>query len=170
MKSSFFTNERQLSEWIEAAEGIKDSFGINKALGYLIGEKFYNIIHLVYSYRKTINFIDELRKKPDLNPIQEYEEVGSKGVANLDEDYTRQFKNIEVAREALDEFSGLIKKSFTAYEIKQYLNSNPRFGPFGHTVSEKEHKLLVEKGAVEHSLETEVEDAFIYGEMRHYLL
>ena len=170
MKNFFFTNENQLSEWIEASEGIRESFGIGKALGYLIGEKFYNIIHLIYSYRKIIKSIEEQRKKPDYNPIYEYEAEGVKFITNLDEDYEQRLKKIGMARDVLDEFSGLIKKSFTQYEIKQYLNSNPRFGSFGHTVSEEEHKFLVEKGAVEHSLETEVEDALIYGEMRKYFL
>jgi len=170
MKNSFFTNENQLSEWIEAAKGIRESFGIGKALGYLIGEKFYNIIHLIYSYRKTIKSIEEQRKKSDYNPIDEYEAEGVKFVTNLDEDYELRLKKIEMAREILVEFAGLIKKSFTPYEIRKYFDSNPRFGAFGHTMSEEEHKFLVEKGAIEHSLETEVEDALIYGEMRDYLL
>ena len=75
-----------------------------------------------------------------------------------------------MAREVLIEFSKLIKESFESYEIKKYFDSNPRFGAFGHTTSEEEHKFLVEKEAIEHSLETEVEDALIYGEMRDYLL
>ena len=82
MNNSFFTNENQLSEWIEASEGIKDSFGINKALGYLIGEKFYTIIHLIYSSRKVLKTIEEQRKKPDYNPIDEYEVEGVKLVSN----------------------------------------------------------------------------------------
>ena len=166
----FFTNENQLSEWIEAAQGIRESFGINKALGYLIGEKFYNVIHLIYSYRKINEAIEERRKKPDYNPIDEYEAEGFKFVTNLDEEYQRRLKRIEMGREILNKFSGMIKKSFTSSEIRKYFNSNPRFGSFGHTISEEEHKFLIEKGAVEHSLETEVEDALIYGEMRDYLL
>jgi len=166
----FFTNENQLSEWIKASEGIKDSFGINKALGYLIGEKFYNLIRLIYSYKKMNKSHEEQRKKPDYNPIDEYEVEGIKLVSNLDEDYERRLKRIEMGREILVEFSKMIKKSFTPIEIRKYFDSNPRFGSLGHTVSEGEHKFLVEKGAVEHSLETEVEDALIYGEMREYLL
>ena len=170
MKNSFFTNENQLSEWIEAAKGIKDSFGIIKALGYLIGEKFYNIIHLIYSSKEILKTIEEKRKKPDYNPIYEYEGEGGKFTANLDEDYESRLKKIEMAREVLVEFSKEIKETFNTHEIRKYFDSNPRFGSIGHTISEEEHKVLVEKGAIEHSLETEVEDALIYGEMREYSL
>ena len=37
MKNSYFTNEDQLQQWIEAAESIKEEFGIEKALGYING-------------------------------------------------------------------------------------------------------------------------------------
>jgi hypothetical protein len=59
MKNSFFVNKNQLVEWVKAAEDIKERFGINKALGYLIGEKFYNIVSILCSDRKMINHIDE---------------------------------------------------------------------------------------------------------------
>lgn len=39
MRNSFFADEGQLSKWVEAAETIEEEFGIDKALGYLIGEK-----------------------------------------------------------------------------------------------------------------------------------
>ena len=46
MQAPYFTNENQLQQWIEAAEIIKEEFGIEKALGYLIGEKFYDIVKI----------------------------------------------------------------------------------------------------------------------------
>jgi hypothetical protein len=160
MKDSFFTNENQLAEWIKAAEDIRESFGLHKAMGYLIGEKFYNTIRFVYSSRKVIKAIEEQREKADYNPSR----------TNLDDMHERQLKRIEMAREVLIEFADLIKKSFDPYEINQYLKSNPRFGAFGHILSEEEHEFMVNKGFIEHSLETEIEDAFIYGEMVKYLL
>jgi len=33
-----FINDNQLQEWVDAAEGIAEDFGIEKGLGYLIGE------------------------------------------------------------------------------------------------------------------------------------
>ena len=59
----------------------------------------------------------------------------------------------------MNDFSSLIKHSFERQEIRKYLDSNPRFGPLGHIFSEKEHRFWIEKGAVEHSIETEIEDA-----------
>lgn len=69
----------------------------------------------------------------------------------------------------MNEFSSLIKKSFARQEIRKHLDSNPRFGLLGHIFSEKEHRFWVKKGAVEHSIETEIEDALIFGEMIKYL-
>ena len=73
MKNPFFVNENQLIEWVEAAKDIKERFGINKALGYLIGEKFFDVVNNLCSDQKMINYIDEQREKPDYNPIQEIE-------------------------------------------------------------------------------------------------
>ena len=33
-----------LKSWCEAARGIKQAFGVDKAMGYLIGEKFLNFL------------------------------------------------------------------------------------------------------------------------------
>ena len=62
MGNSFFVNENQLIEWVEAAEGIKERFGIDKVLGYLIGKKFYGIVRILCSDRKMINDMDKRRK------------------------------------------------------------------------------------------------------------
>ena len=60
--SKIFTNPNQLEKWVEAAEGIQDRYGIEKALGYLIGEKFYNLVDTLHSARKLMRIIDEERK------------------------------------------------------------------------------------------------------------
>lgn len=168
MKNSFFTDENQLKKWVEAAVNIKESFGIDKALGYLIGEKFYNIIRIRYSAQEMINTIDEQRKRPNYNPIRE-----GKGefqtTMNLDEVYEKEIKKIDIVREVAIEFADLIKDSFEPHEIWQYLYSNPRLGALGHVCTEKEHKFMVEKGAVEHSAESEIKDALILGEIKKYL-
>jgi len=67
--SKIFTNPNQLEEWVNAAEGIHDRFGIEKALGYVIGEKFYRLAKRLHSSRKILRSIDEARKKPDYNPM-----------------------------------------------------------------------------------------------------
>lgn len=57
----------------------------------------------------------------------------------------------------------------TEDEINNYFKLNPRFGSLGHVVTEDEHKLFVEKGAGEHTIDTEIEDTLIMGEMKKYL-
>lgn len=56
MKDSFFVNENQLQDWVSAAEGIRDEFGVEKALWYVIGEKFYNVLKYAASYYEGMNF------------------------------------------------------------------------------------------------------------------
>lgn len=162
MENSFFINENQLIEWVEAAEGIKERFGIDKALGCLIGEKFYGIVRILCYDRKMINDMDKRRKKPDYNLLNEIGDE-NKFTINLDEVYEGRKKRLKEVEDILKEFSSLIKNSFARQEICKYFDSNPRFGPLGHIFSEKEHKFWVEKGAVEHSIETEIGDALIFG-------
>ncbi|MBF0559639.1 MAG: hypothetical protein HQL08_12765 [Nitrospirae bacterium] len=37
-------DKQHLQDWVNAAEGIEERFGIDKAMGYLIGEIFYNSV------------------------------------------------------------------------------------------------------------------------------
>ena len=65
-------------------------------------------------------------------------------------------------------FANLIKRSFALYEIRGYFDSNPRLGTLGHAVTEEVHDLFIQHRAVDHSIETEVEDALILGDMMKY--
>ena len=168
MKNSYFTNEHQLQQWIEAAEGIKKEFGIEKALGYLIGEKFYNIVSDNHFSRKMIRTINEQRKQPDYNPEKETGEGRFKRTINLEDEYRGYEQGVIETEKILIEFANLIKSSFTLYEIRGYFDSNPRLGTLGHTVTEEVHDLFIQHGAVDHSITTEVEDALILGDMMKY--
>lgn len=167
MRNKYFTKENQLEDWTEAALNIREQFGIEKALGYLVGEKFYDIAKDKQFAKRKIRVIEDQRKKPDYNPIlkgsnDEIEDV------NLDEEYEKQKKRISIVDDILDKFTRLIKESFEVYEIKTFLKTNPRFGALGHVCSEEEHDYLIEKKAVGHSIDTEVEDALIFGDMTTY--
>ena len=94
-------NESQLIEWVEAAEGIKDHFGIDRALGRLIGEKFYGIVSTLHFSRKLIRTIDEERKKPDYNPIGITIYKNHKLVTNLQEIYKKESAIITEIEDAL---------------------------------------------------------------------
>lgn len=163
-----FTNDNQLQEWVEAAEGIQERFGIEKALGYLIGEKFYNLVSLLHDARNTVREIDEKRKQPDYNPVRERIFGNRKYVENLDETYEDEKERIFEAEELLIKFTTLIRGAFEPYEIKEYFESHPRLGALGHIASEEEHDLFITKGAVEHSIDTEIDDAMIFGDMKKY--
>jgi len=169
MKNSYFANEDQLQQWIEAAESVKERFGLEKALGYLIGEKFYNVVSDNLYSRKMIRIIAEEKNQPDYNPMREYGEGKFKRIINLDEQYKEYEGRVIETEQILIEFANLVNDTFEPYEIKSYFDSNPRLGAHGHTTSEEQHDFLIQQGAIEHSIETEVEDALILGDMMKYL-
>jgi hypothetical protein len=166
MKNSYFTDENQLEQWVSAAENIRDEFGLEKALGYILGEKFYELASTYKSKQERIMMISRKREKPDYNP----KIVISRGKlnVNLDEEYKEAKKEVAVLKEILAEFAELIKDSFTKYEIRQYFSSHMRLGALGHVLNEEEHKVFIEKGVVKHSLETEINDSLVLGDMMKY--
>jgi hypothetical protein len=162
-------NTEKLKEWVEAAKTIHARFGIEKALGYLIGEKFYHVVFTLHSSKELLRMIAEERKKPGYRPSAETTYKNRTVLTNMDEIYE---KNIEVAKdteEALTRFAVLINDVFESHQIKSYLESNPRLGIHGHIASEEDYDFLVSRGAVEHSIDTEVRDALILGDMMKYL-
>jgi hypothetical protein len=166
--SRIFTNGDQLKEWVEAAEGIERRFGTEKALGYVIGEKFYNLAASIYESRRSIRTISEERKKTWYNPLRERNCGNSKYIENLDETYEQEKETIIETEVILGEFSDLIKGAFAPHKIRQYFESNPRLGTLGHTVSDEQYYFLISNGSVEHTLDTEIEDALIFGDMLKY--
>jgi len=166
--SKIFTNPNELEAWVEASQGIEERFGIDKALGYVIGEKFYNLVVILHVARKVVRAIDEGRKKPDHDKIREGTYGNRKHMENLDETYEQEKEIIAEAEELLVKFATLIKEAFEPHEIRKYFESNPRLGEMGYIASDEEYDFMVSKGAVEHSLEIEVEDAMILGDMMKY--
>jgi hypothetical protein len=167
--SKIFINENQLKEWVDSAKGIQERFGIDKALGYLIGEKFYCIVSVVHSSQKLIVSIAEEKKKPDYKSILETRYKDFKIMTNLDKLYKEYVGIISEAEELLVEFAALIKQTFYPYEIRNYFESNPRLGNMAQIASDEEYEFLVSRGIVEHSLDTEIEDALIFWDMmKHF--
>jgi len=166
MKNSYFINENQLEQWVTAAENIKEEFGLEKALGYLIGEKFYELVRMYNSAQERIMLVSKEREKSDYNPIRIIS--GSKLKVNLEEEYEEAQKTVFFLKEILAEFAELIKDSFALHEIREYFDSNMRFGALGHILSEEEHKIFIEKGVTQHSLDTEINDSLILGDMMKY--
>ena len=136
MEELIKNKEKLINEQIKAAINIKDEFGIEKAIGYVVGEKFYNLI-------KEFQYLQ---------------------------------KNYKDKTETINDFRLLILKSserimgiFTKDEIQNYFKLNTRCGSLGHVLTEDEHKLFVEKEAVERTMDTEIEDTLIMGEIKKYL-
>jgi hypothetical protein len=163
-----FSNENQLEEWVEAAKGIQDRFGAGKALGYLIGEKFYSIVDSLHSALKIIRTIEEERKNPNFNPIRITKYKDRKLMTNLDETYRDEKAAVIEAEGLLIKFVFLISQSFSPHEIRKYFQSHPLLGVHGHIATEEQLEFLISKGAIEHSIETEVQDALIFGDMLKY--
>ena len=167
--SKIFKNENQLQEWVKAAEGIRKIFGTDRALGYLIGEKFYETVSILHSARKLIRSIAEERNQPGYNPIRETIYANHKLVTNLDEIYRNELATMSETEELLVKFATLIKGAFETYEIQKYFESNPRLGTMRHISSDAEYDFLTKNQAIEHSLDTEIEDALIFGDMmKHF--
>lgn len=166
MKNSYFISENQLEQWVAAAENIKEEFGLEKALGYLIGEKFYELVSMHKSTGKMIMIIKEERKKSNYDPIKIIS--GSKLKVNLDEEYADAKKKVIFLKGILTEFAELIKDSFMPDEIREYFNSNMRLGALGHILTEEQHNVFVEKGAAKRSIDTEINDSLILGDMMKY--
>ena len=115
-----------------------------------------------------LRLIEEERRKPDYTPVRQGRSRNHTHDEDLEETYQREKEVITEAEKLLTELATLIKQAFQPYEIRNYLESHPRFGAFGHIASEEEYDLMIRTGAIEHSLDTEVEDALIFGEMLRY--
>jgi hypothetical protein len=166
--SKIFTNPNQLEEWVDAALGMQEQYGIEKALGYLIGEKVYNLVDTLYAARKIARLIEEERKKADYNPIREVVLKRQRYTENLDETYEHKKQIIIEAEGLLVKFAFLINQAFVFHEINKYFASHPRLGVHAHVSTEEQYEFMVSKGAILHSIETEVQDALILGDMMKY--
>ena len=82
-------------EQVEAAKNISEEFGLQKALGYLIGEKFLDFLKDAEKDQNLKNelsdFIHAIKKNFDVFELKQYFEnttrVGTMGHTTTDEDY-----------------------------------------------------------------------------------
>jgi hypothetical protein len=163
-----FSNDTQLEVWVAAALGISERFGIEKALNYLIGERFYKIVADLRASRKMIRKIHEQRKRLDHSPVVEKPCRSREYVMNLDTVYEREKATIIEREGALIKFVFLITQSFGADEIGKYFRSNPQFGIRGRVPTDKQCDCEVSLEVEEHALDAQIEDALILGEMMRY--
>lgn len=166
--SRIFANPYQLEEWVEAAGGIRDRLGSDKALNYLLGEKFYRLVAFLHDARKIIRTIDEERKGPDFDPVRVTKYKDSEIVTDLNETYEDEKAKIIEAEGLLVKFAFLINQEFPPHEIRSYFDSHPPLGIQNNISTEEDEEFLAKHGALEHSIETEVRDALIFGDMMKY--
>jgi len=163
-----FINDNQLQDWVDASEEIKERFGIEKALGYLIGEKFYNLVGTLHAAKTMVRAIDDKRKEPEYNHISIARYNDREIITNFNDMYESRRELITEVKDLLGRFVVSIMEVYTPHAIRQYFESHPRLGVYGHVISDEQYEFLLEQGAIEHSLETEVEDALIFGDMLKY--
>ena len=54
------TPDEVITDWCEAARGVEDGYGIEKAMGYLIGEKFLTC--MTSDIPETLDFAHEIQR------------------------------------------------------------------------------------------------------------
>ena len=112
--------------------------------------------------------IDNERKEPNYQPIREIKLRMSKYTEDLDGVYEQEKEKIIEYQKVLAEFADLIKKAFDPHEIRQYFTSHPRLRVYGHIGTEERFDFMVSSGAIAHNIDTEIEDALIFGETLKY--
>lgn len=169
MEKSYFIDKYQVEKWVTAAQNIEEKYGTEKALGYLIGEKFYNLVDSLRTYRKSMTAISKKRKDPKYNPVKTIKvSANRKHTINLEDEYKDCKEKVKELEEKLPEFVNLVNDFFERYKILEYFNSEKRLGALGHVFTKEQHDFFIERGAVEHSIDTEIDDAMILGDMMKY--
>ncbi|HEY3999713.1 MAG TPA: hypothetical protein VGO93_12645 [Candidatus Xenobia bacterium] len=81
-------------QWCDAAEGIREDFGLHKAIGYLVGEKLVNFLEFTPNDPALPDFITAIRQLFTQGELSGYlrnvDRLGSLGHV-LDDDAYRAF-------------------------------------------------------------------------------
>ncbi len=160
----YSANQHDIKEWVEAAREIQACHGIDKALQYLIGDRFYRIITDLHSSRRLMRIIDEERRKSDYRPIGITTYRNRTLVTDMEQLYLKEAEIMSEIMEKTEEFAAFIHKVFGDREIRNYFKSNPFLG----AASEEEYGYLLSRGMIHRTLDTEINDALAYGEMMKY--
>lgn len=159
-----------IHKYCEAAERIKENFGTEKALKYLIGEKFHAILKQIRFVLSQIKEIKSERKKPNYNPIRKVKHTRKTIEINLDEEYESLQEELISLNEAKTSFVEEIKRIFSDYETGVFLNSIMAFGSAEQFLSPEEYKFCLKKGMLEKTVVDEADDVLILEEMKELLL
>lgn len=167
---SIFAYENQPELWVEAARNIERRYGIDKALGYVIGEKLYNLLVMHNSSLQKLHQIEEQRKLSDYESHRKAQSAFGDYEIDLDQEYQRLKRVIDETNQAKQEMVERILAAFDLFQIYEYFQSNPRLGSSGHILSEEQQRYWWKMGIEEHTLEDEIRDALLFGELQRLFL
>jgi hypothetical protein len=147
-------------KYCEAAERIKEDFGLEDSLRYLIGEKFYYCLKQLRYSISFVHDIEELKKKNAL----------PKTKRDLEKELAEEKKRIPELLQDRDLFVSKIKEIYEPCEIEDFLEGIPAFGAAEQFLSEETYTEWRNKGVLERDVVDEAEDSLILAEMREFLL
>ena len=163
---SIFAYENQPELWVEAARNIERRYGIDKALGYVIGEKLYNLLVMHNNSLQKLHQIEEQRKLSDYESHRKAQSAFGDYEIDLDQEYQRLKRVIDETNQAKQEMVERILAAFDLFQIYEYFQSNPRLGSSGHILTEEQQRFWWKMGIEEHTLEDEIHDALLFGELQ----
>ncbi|HQK82670.1 MAG TPA: hypothetical protein PLK24_01895, partial [Atribacter sp.] len=137
---SIFAYENQPELWVEAARNIERRYGIDKALGYVIGEKLYNLLVMHNNSLQKLHQIEEQRKLSDYESHRKAQSAFGDYEIDLDQEYQRLKRVIDETNQAKQEMVERILAAFDLFQIYEYFQSNPRLGSSGHILSEEQQR------------------------------
>lgn len=167
---SIFAYENQPELWVEAALNIQKRYGIDKALGYVIGEKLYNLLVMHNNSLQKLHQIEEQRKLSDYESHRKAQLAFGDYEIDLDQEYQRLKRVIDETNQAKQEMVERILAAFDLFQIYEYFQSNPRLGSSGHILSEEQQRYWWKMGIEEHTIEDEIRDALLFGELQRLFL
>jgi hypothetical protein len=167
---SIFAYENQPELWVEAALNIQKRYGIDKALGYVIGEKLYNLLVMHNNSLQKLHQIEEQRKLSDYESHRKAQLAFGDYEIDLDQEYQRLKRVIDETNQAKQEMVERMLAAFDLFQIYEYFQSNPRLGSSGHILSEEQQRYWWKMGIEEHTIEDEIRDALLFGELQRLFL
>lgn len=157
-------------DYCEATKRIKEDFGIEKALKYLIGEKFHAVLKQITFVLSEINYIKSKREKPDYNPVRKIKHPGKTYEHNLDKDYENYQKQLLLLKGEKVLFVEEIKKIFSRTELTKYLDNIMAFGAVEQFLSPTAYQSWIDNGVLDKTIVDDAEDILIHKEMKDLLL
>ncbi len=158
-------------DYCEAADRIKEDYGLEKALKYLIGEKFYEVLRQRTFLLSQISSIKAEREKPDYNPARKIKLSETKTFEhNLDNDYDKYQNELLRLGEEKVLFIQEIRKMFSKVELAEFLSNIMAFGSAVQHLSPVDYQMWLDKGVLDKTIVDDAEDIFIHKEMKDLLL